>query len=133
MQQEVLKTKFGKQYFSADFSHLPDFLSFKWEGFIPEREEALKGMQITLDMVMKNKVTAILNDNTEGSGPWPITPEDAHKWLKSLETVNLKKLAHVVAEQVFGAMSAKMLEEHEGELTVKYFKTREEAITWLKE
>lgn len=133
MEQEVLKTKFGKQYFSLNTSTLPNFLLVKWEGFIPEREEALKGMEITLDLIIKKNAQAVLNDNTAGSGPWPITQEDAQKWLQKMENVNVHKLAHVVANQVFGAMSAKMLEAHEGNLTVKYFQNRKAAEEWLNE
>jgi len=131
MANQTLKTKFGKVFFSVSTDTLPDFLLSEWAGFNSERTEALKGLEIILKLAEENKVTYILNDNSEGAGPWPITEEDAKEWLQKIEKVGVKKMAHVVAKQVFGALSAKMLEQHEGSLEIKYFENKNSAEHWL--
>jgi len=131
-QQITLTNKFKKVYFTLTPQYQPEMLLLEWEGFISEKEEALKGMNLAIEYAQKHQCQTILNDNIKGQGPWPVKQAEIQEWVLGLKSVGVKKLAHVLAKQFFSALSANSFKEGDELLDIQYFETRQEAEAWLK-
>jgi len=131
-QQITLTNKFKKIYFTMTPQYQPGMLLLEWEGFISEKEEALKRMNLAVEYAQKHQCSIVLNDNIKGQGPWPVKQAEIKEWVLDLKSAGVTKLAHVLAKQFFSALSANSLTEGDDLLDIPYFETRQEAEAWLK-
>ena len=105
------------------------YLYCDWIGY-QNKESIMKTGDVILDLVKKNKVTHVLNDNTRVSGPWQEASQwTADVWFPNMFQAGLQKFAWVLSPNIFAELSAKQAMPNTE--SVKAFGNLEEARNWL--
>ncbi|OQY01016.1 MAG: hypothetical protein B6I20_08100 [Bacteroidetes bacterium 4572_117] len=103
----------------------------------PELEIFKQVADSIVDELEKNKTSKVLNNvsgltmNTIENQEW--TQND---WFPRAEKAGLKYYAFILADDVFGQVSAEQTNEkadEEGNIKIEYFDSKEKAVAWLAE
>lgn len=110
----------------------PEYIYQDWYGDYLTLEEVIKGSNCGLDMCDKYGLNRMLNNNTNLSGSW----DHANQWIADVwmpRALNMKlKLAHIVSDDVFTALSADEWKENmDNALQLRFFPDKESALAWL--
>ena len=110
-----------------------EWLETYWHGF--QNLETIKhGCLEMLDLLEKNHCEKVLNDNTHVLGNWSDASEwGGNVWLPAMEMSGLRYFAWVHSESTFSKLAAaKLADLFKGEVIIRFFDDREEAVKWLK-
>jgi len=111
------------------------FIELLWKGFIPSTEFRELATKI-FNALDKTGDNLILSDNTY----WKIiSPQDlgwaANRWFPKAESKGVIKLGSVLSQDIFNRSAERTIDsltEIES-MKVRHFKSRKEAIDWLRE
>jgi anti-sigma regulatory factor (Ser/Thr protein kinase) len=103
-----------------------------WKGF-HNLESAQRGCLRMQDMLIKNKVHKIFNDNTHVLGNWSEAVEwVAQEWFPALEKAGLTHFAWIDSPSVFSQLSArKSVDMLPANITMRFFRDAASAEIWI--
>lgn len=131
--QRTLINSLGISYLETRYEKEQKWVNNNWIGYVMV-EEVKAGADACLDLVKENGCSKLLNDNTNLTGPWDQANEwIATNWMPRALALGLKQFAHVVSEDVFGAISAEDMQTrvNEFDFEMRIFSSKSEAEQWL--
>ena len=131
--KEELKDKQGV-YLRIEINPNNDWIYLDWVGYQDENRTK-EGMKRYLDLMKKNGIKKILNDNRHQHGPYPkgINEWIGKEWLPEAKRIGFKAGATILSTKVFSKMSANNLVQNVGGVTYKNFEKIDGAVNWLRE
>jgi hypothetical protein len=129
----------GNVFYQLDFLENDRILYSNWIGSYLSVEQVKSGANTTLQKIRELGVDLVLNDNRQLDGSWDSANEwIAKEWMPNALRSGLRKLAHIVAQDIFARLSAEFMQDNsrkvvKGELEVRLFESKEEALKWLSE
>lgn len=132
MQNELLNN-LNKPFLRWQFDQENNWLYLNWIGYI-SNENVLKGMDFVLKLLRQESYAYLLNDNRNLCGPW----SGDHELIKNtlipqMKEAGLQYLAHVLAPNVAGALSAQNFHRvMSNYINMQLFGNIEKAQQWLK-
>lgn len=128
-----VKNKLGEVYFSSSYDEANGWVYNEWKGDVTA-EEVIEAAKLSLEYLEHEDCTRILNDNSQLEGSWDEANEwIAQNWMPRALSFGLKKFAHVISPDIFGALSAEEMVTQVSDFEMRIFKDRAEAEAWLKE
>ncbi len=131
--QKALKNKFGELYLETSYDKDTRWVYNNWIGYVTV-EDVKNGADASLDLLRAKGTHKLLNDNTHLTGPW----DEANEWIATDWTpralgAGLKRFAHVVSPDIFGALSAEAMQTRvsEFDFEMRIFQTKADAERWL--
>ena len=107
------------------------FMYCNWLGF-QNKDSIMKSGGIILDLLKQKRVSKILNDNTQVTGPWQEAAEwTATIWFPTMIAAGLKHFAWIFSPNIFAELSA--VKAMPMSSVVKPFSSYREAYVWLLE
>lgn len=102
----------------------------RWIG--PQTREGIMSSGATiLKLLKQNKITKVLNDNTEVNSPWTDAAEwTSCEWFPNMKKAGLQHFAWILSGNIFAELSAK--KAMEGSEAVMIFYSFQEAQAWLR-
>ena len=116
---------------NLEISYDPEnkYLYCNWLGF-QNKESIMKSGFIILDLLKQKKVSKVLNDNSQVTGPWQEAAEwTATVWFPQMIESGLKHFAWIFSPNIFSELSAKKAMPSSG--IVKSFNSYNDALSWL--
>jgi len=116
---------------NLEISYDPEhkYLYCNWLGF-QNKESIMKSGLIILDLLKQKKVSKVLNDNSQVTGPWQEAAEwTATVWFPQMIEHGLKHFAWIFSPNIFSELSAKKAMPSSG--IVKSFNSYNDALSWL--
>ena len=116
---------------NLEISYDPEqkYLYCNWLGF-QNKESIMKSGLIILDLLKQKKVSKVLNDNSQVTGPWQEAAEwTATVWFPQMIENGLKHFAWIFSPNIFSELSAKKAMPSSG--IVKSFNSYNDALSWL--
>jgi PAS domain S-box-containing protein len=103
-----------------------------WTGF-QNLESIQKGCLRILDMLEKNNVHKVLNNNIHVLGNWSEAADWSNtEWFPAMEKAGLQYFAWIYSPSVFSQLSAKKsVDTLTGKVTFQFFNDAESAIEWI--
>jgi signal transduction histidine kinase len=103
-----------------------------WKGF-HNLESAQRGCLRIQDMLIKNRVHKIFNDNAYVLGNWSEAVEwVAHEWFPAMEKAGLRYFAWIDSPSVFSQLSArKSVDMLPANITMRFFRDATSAEVWI--
>lgn len=103
-----------------------------WTGF-QNLESIQKGCLRMLDMLKKNKVHSVLNNNIHVLGNWSEAADwSNNEWFPAMEKAGLRYFAWINSPSVFSQLSArKSVDTLVGKIVFRFFNNVEPAIKWI--
>ncbi len=132
--QKALKNKFGELYLETSYDKSTQWVHNNWIGYVTV-EDVKNGADACLELLRAQGTGKLLNDNTHLTGPWDEANEwIATDWMPRALGTGLKRFAHVVSPDIFGALSAEAMQTKVSELDfeMRIFKAKPEAEQWLR-
>jgi len=127
-----VKNKLGEVYFSSVYDEENDWIYNDWIGDVTV-EEVIEACKVSIDHLEAHKPSKVLNDNSKLSGSWDEANDwIAQNWMPRALAAGLKKFAHIISPDVFGALSAEELVTRVSDFEMRIFNNRAEAEAWLK-
>ncbi|MEM9828988.1 MAG: STAS/SEC14 domain-containing protein [Bacteroidota bacterium] len=127
-----VKNKLGEVYYSFSFDEENGWIYSEWKGDVTA-DEVIEACKAGIDYIEEKKPEKILNDNSQLTGPWDEANEwIAQNWMPRALAAGLKKFAHVISPDVFGALSAEELITKVSGFEMRIFEDEEEAKSWLR-
>lgn len=132
--ETLSKTKNMESLFKAkniEISYDPanKYLYCNWLGF-QNKESIVKSGGIILDLLKQKRVTKVLNDNSQVTGPWQDAADwTVKEWFPNMIKSGLKHFAWIFSPNIFSELSAK--KAMPGNEFVKSFNDYRDAQTWL--
>lgn len=124
---------FKNRNLTITFYKAEDYLSLKWNGFIPSGDFKALANEI-LSAIEQTKTEAILSDNTN----WKvINPNDhgwaANHWFPAAEKKGVRKLATILSHDYFNRAAEKNIEGMADVncMQIKNFTSQEDSLRWL--
>lgn len=114
--------------------HQNHWLYYKWRGFLL-MEELQNGYNAILELVEKEKFTALLADHSSIVGPWNEVVEWlANEWTPRANQAGLKHFAIKTANDLFSNISLElfMLDNRNPAYKIQVFEKLPDAQDWLK-
>jgi PAS domain S-box-containing protein len=136
-QVKDLRTDYETFYFDPQVKIKYDpenhWLAVDWIGF-QNLESVQRGCMIMLDLLKKNKVSKVLNDNTNVLGNWSEASDwGGTFWFPEMQKAGLEFFAWIYSPSTFSKLAAhKSLDVMAGTITTQFFTTVDEAADWLK-
>jgi hypothetical protein len=129
---EVSKQVIELPTFNQEFGYVHAI----FEGFM-KPDQFKEKCEHSLALIKKHKISSVLVD-TSG---FKVMPKEnktfiEQDWFPRAIDCGLKKLAHIVPDNIFGQISVQAANrgnEEDGPVDIKYFKSEGEAKTWLTE
>jgi hypothetical protein len=107
------------------------YLYCNWIGF-QNKESIIKSGNTILDLLKQKRVTKVLNDNSQVTGPWQEAAEwTATVWFPNMVAAGLKHFAWIFSNNIFSELSAKKAMPSSD--VVKSFNSLNDAQRWLLE
>lgn len=116
---------------NLEISYDPEnkYLYCNWLGF-QNKDSIMKSGVIILDLLKQKKVSKVLNDNSQVTGPWQEAAEwTATVWFPKMIESGLKHFAWIFSPNIFAELSAKKAMPSSG--IVKSFNSYNDALSWL--
>jgi len=116
---------------NLEISYDPEnkYLYCNWLGF-QNKDSIMKSGFIILDLLKQKKVSKVLNDNSQVTGPWQEAAEwTATVWFPQMIEHGLKHFAWIFSPNIFSELSAKKAMPSSG--IVKSFNSYNDALSWL--
>jgi len=127
-----VKNKLGQVYFTYYLDEDNGWAHNIWKGDVTV-DEVIEGCKVSLDFLEEYKPEKILNDNTQLTGSWDEANDwIAQNWMPRALAAGLKKFAHVISPDIFGALSAEELVTKVSGFEMRIFEDESEARAWLK-
>ncbi len=127
-----VKNKLGQEYFTSVYDEENGWVYNEWKGDVTANE-VIEACKVSLEFVKKQQPEKILNDNSQLTGSWDEANEwIAQNWMPQALAAGLKKFAHVISPDVFGALSAEELVTKVSGFEMRTFESEKEAKAWLK-
>lgn len=127
-----VKNKLGEVYFTSVFDDENGWIYNEWKGDLTV-DEVIEACKVSLEFIEKEKPELVLNDNSRLTGSWDEANEwIAQNWMPRALAAGLKKFAHVISPDVFGALSAEELVTKVSGFEMRIFENEEEAKAWLR-
>lgn len=129
----AVKNRLGEIYFSSTYAEDNGWIYNEWKGDVTV-DEVIEACKVSLDYLEKQPSAKILNDNSQLTGSWDEANEwIAQNWMPRALASGLKKFAHIISPDVFGALSAEEMVTKVSDFEMRIFNNRAEAEAWLKE
>jgi len=129
----TVKNKLGEVYFTSTFDDVSGWIYNEWKGEVTV-DEVIEACKVSIEYLEEQKSAKILNDNSQLKGSWDEANEwIAQNWMPRALAAGLKKFAHIISPDVFGALSAEELVTKASDFEMRIFDNRAEAEAWLKE
>ncbi|MGB3587243.1 MAG: hypothetical protein WBA23_11915, partial [Tunicatimonas sp.] len=104
-----VKNKLGQEYFTSVYDEENGWVYNEWKGDVTV-DEVIEACKVSLEFIEKQQPEKILNDNSQLTGSWDEANEwIAQNWMPRALASGLKRFAHVMSSDVFGALSAEEL------------------------
>ena len=116
---------------NLEISYDPEqkYLYCNWLGF-QNKDSIMKSGLIILDLLKQKRVSKVLNDNSQVTGPWQEAAEwTATVWFPQMIESGLKHFAWIFSPNIFSELSAKKAMPSSG--IVKSFNSYNDALSWL--
>jgi len=134
MNEVKLTNDLGSQFFHA-FTEMDGNLIFTdWNGFVTVDDVKAGAIEV-LKLLEYHKAPMLLNSNEKLEGSWDEANEwIASEWMPKAIGLGLKRFAHIVSPEIFGALSAEEMVERAAEFDfeLRTFQDVESAKAWLK-
>ncbi len=129
----AVKNKLGEIYFSSSYDEANGWVYNEWKGDVTV-DEVIEACKVSLDHIEQQGISKILNDNSQLRGSWDEANDwIAQNWMPRALAAGLKKFAHIISPDIFGAMSAEELTTKVSDFEMRVFNDRAEAEAWLQE
>ena len=133
--QETVKTEKGDVIVEIQYVPEQKLLRANWTGSYLSLEEVQKGALAALEYLKRYNPPLLFNDNRELEGAWDEANDwVAQVWMPQAITTGMKKFAHILAQDLYGQLSAEFLEENSrkvGDFQMRLFSDEPEALHWL--
>ncbi len=133
--QEVVKNQKGEAIVEIQYVPEQKLLRANWTGAYLSLEEVQKGALTALDYLKRYNAPYLFNDNRELEGAWDEANDwIAQVWMPQAIAAGMKKFAHILAQDLYGQLSAEFLEENSrkvGDFQMRLFGDEQEALAWL--
>jgi hypothetical protein len=128
-----VKNKLGEVYFTSSYDEANGWIYNEWKGEVTV-DEVIDACKVSIEYLEEQKSSKILNDNSQLKGSWDEANEwIAQNWMPRALAAGLKKFAHIISPDVFGALSAEELVTKASDFEMRIFDNRADAEAWLKE
>jgi two-component system CheB/CheR fusion protein len=126
--QTYYEGSFIRMYYRED----EHYMEVEWLGY-QNYDSVVKGCEIMLNLMQKNKCTRILNDNSLVKGNWSEASDwGASVWFPAMAAAGLKKFAWIYSPSTFSRIAAnKSLPSDYDAVQVAFFDNKEAALNWL--
>jgi hypothetical protein len=127
-----VKNKLGEVYFTSSYDETNGWIYNEWTGDVTV-EEVIEACKVSIEYLEEIKPSKILNDNSQLSGSWDEANDwIAQNWMPRALAAGLKKFAHIMSSDVFGALSAEEMVTKVSDFEMRIFSNRADAEAWLK-
>lgn len=124
-----MESLFKAKNIEISYDAKSNYLYCNWLGF-QNKESIIKSGNTILDLVKQKKVTKVLNDNSQVTGPWQEAADwTATVWFPNMVAAGLKHFAWIFSNNIFSELSAKKAMPASD--VVKSFNSYNDAHRWL--
>jgi len=108
------------------------YLSVDWKGY-QNLQTVQHGCMIMLDLLSKNKISKVLNDNTHVKGNWSEAADWGNDfWFPAMQAAGLRYFAWIYSPSTFAQLAAhKSIDLMIDRITAQFFTDVPEATNWL--
>lgn len=109
-----------------------DYMDVDWKGY-QNYDSVVKGCQIMLDLMKKNRCSLVLNDNSLVKGNWSEASDwGSEVWFPAMAKAGLKRFAWIYSPSIFSRIAAgRSLPSDYDNVQVAFFNQKETAAQWL--
>ncbi|WP_125077744.1 hypothetical protein [Rufibacter latericius] len=128
------KNSFNRTFYVIEHNPELDIIDTLWYGYASQND-LRAAMEVGLKVLEETNCAYKLNDNIAFNGPWAEAVKWLEKdWLPRAMQAGLRFLAHVASPHSFGEASGEAMEVSliGQKLKYKMFRSRQEALDWLK-
>lgn len=126
-------TYYKGSFLEVNYNEHKKMLEARWLGY-QDYDSVKKGCLIILDMMVKNKCSDVLNDNSNVIGNWSEAVDWAGLvWFPEMEKNGLKHFAWIYSPSTFSKLSAnKIFDITRKTPSIKFFTDKQEGMEWIE-